>query len=1030
MLKAYFNTRVFEKTGDFSVDKFSVKFSPYESYVGVSVPKGSGWGHVLETGKNHEIGVIIVDEKGEPVNRKGVKVKVYRVENRWWYDNYNRNLANYINRESTELIIDSVMDVTKKGNHFVLRDEYPNWGRYLIRVTDPVSGHSSGRLVTIDWPYWRRAERNNQEFATMLNFQSSKTSYNVEEDITVSFPTSGNEKALITIENGTSVLNSYWVQTTETQTEFKIKATKAMAPNIFVSISLFQKHGNTNIDLPIRMYGVIPVGIENPESHLSPVIDMAEEVRPESTATITVNEKDGKGMHYTLALVDEGLLDLTRFATPNPWNHFYAKQALGVKTWDMYDDVIGAYGGQINKVLGIGGDGAVEKKEGSKANRFKPMVQFLGSFYLEANSTAKHQVKIPNYIGSCRVMVVARNEKAYGSAEKYVKVRKPLMVLATLPRVLGPNEELDLPVNVFALKDNVGKVSVKIETNQFLIPTAGSKKNLVFKKSGDEIVSFPLRVADKLGIGKVKVIVSNGKETATHEIEIDVRAPNPEITNVVEMAVEPGQSWSTNIVYPGIKGTNSGAFEASNFPSINLTRRLRYLIRYPHGCIEQTTSSVFPQLHLENVVDLSDYQKRRITTNITSAINRILRFQTSEGGFAYWPGNIEPNEWGTNYAGHFLLEAKAKGYRVPSYLIKGWIKYQKNMAKRWNPRNYKYPSYAIQAYRLYVLALAGSPDFSAMNQLKAKMTSMGKNARWRLAGAYAMAGQQQVALEIIANLNTHIEDYRGLSYSYGSGSRDMAMILEILTEMGEKGRAASLAKDLAERMNSNRWMSTQTTAYSILAISKFLGDSEAGKLMQFEYLIGGKSKETLNAKVPVYKVDFDPVKDKKITFKNTGKSVLFVKVVQSGIPDQDNRQASNSNVNMSIRYYDLDGNQLNPDTIEQGTDFKAEVTIVNPGTKGYLREMALNQIFPSGWEIHNNRMDQYNSTEGNRADYKDFRDDRVYTYYRLGTGSRVRFVVKLNAAYKGRFYLPTVETEAMYDNTISSIIPGRWVVVK
>jgi len=1029
MLTAYFKTRVFEKTGDFSVDKFSVKFSPYDSYVGIAIPKGSGWGNVLETGKDHQIGVVVVDEKGKALNRKGVKVKVYRIDRNWWWDNYDRDLANYINRSSTELILDSVMDIKKNGSYFKMREEYPNWGRYLIRVTDPASGHSSGKLVTIDWPYWRRASRNNQDFATMLNFQSSKKSYSVGEDINVSFPTSGKEKALVTVENGTSVLQSFWIETTDKQTEFNIKATKEMAPNIYVSIALLQKHGSTSNDLPIRMYGTIPVGVEDPNSHLKPLIDLPDEIRPESTVSIGVSEKLGKEMFYTLAIVDEGLLDLTRFKTPQPWKHFYAKQALGVKTWDMYDQVIGAYGAQLNKILGIGGDGAIDKKGSKKANRFKPMVRFLGEFKLKAGEKVNHKIKIPNYIGSCRVMVVARNKKVYGAAEKNVKVKKPLMVLATLPRVLGPNEEVNLPVNVFALKDNLGKVTVKFESNKFLKSIGPKTQTITFNTSGDQIVLFPLKVSKNIGIGKIKVTVSSGKETAKHEIEIDVRASNPEITNPIEIAIDPGKSWNREIVFPGIDGTNSGSFEVSNFPSINITGRLRYLIRYPHGCIEQTTSSVFPQLHLGNVVELNDQQRIKVIKNITNGILRIAKFQTSEGGFSYWPGESEPNEWGSNYAGHFLLEAKAKGYKVPNYLLDNWLSFQRNKSKRWNYNGEINYNYSIQAYRLYVLSLAGSPDFSAMNQLKSK-TNLNKTSKWRLAGAYALAGQSQVAMEIIEHLTTDVIDYRELSDSYGSGTRDKAMILEVLTDMNERGRSASLAKDIAEKMNSKNWMSTQTTAYSLLALSKFLGESEKGKLMQFNYLLSGNSQVEVNAKIPVYKIDLNPNKDKQLTIKNTGKSVLFVKLSQSGTPDQDNRSASNENVRMTIEYKDMDDRKISPDTIEQGSDFKAEVTIYNPGYKGYLREMALNQIFPSGWEIHNSRMDLYNSEEGSRADYKDIRDDRVYTYYKLGTGSKKTFTVKLNAAYKGRFYLPTVETEAMYDDAINSRLPGRWVVVK
>ena len=1027
MLKAFFKTRVFEKTGDFSVDRFSVKFSPYESYVGVAIPKGSRWGNVLETGKKHQIGVVVVDKNGEKQERKKVKVKVYKIENRWWWDNYNRDLANYINKRSTELIKDTVMDVKRNGSHFTIQEEYPEWGRYLIRVTDPVSGHSSGKLVTIDWPYWRRAERDNQDFATMLNFQSSKKSYKVGEDIKVNFPTGGSERALVTIENGISVLKSFWVETTKNQTSFELEATPEMTPNIYVSISLIQPHGQTANDMPIRMYGTVPVNIEDPMSHIKPVIEMADEIRPESLTSIKVSENDGMDMVYTLAMVDEGLLDLTRFKTPNPWKYFYSKQALGVKTWDMYDNVIGAYGAELNRILGIGGDGMNRKKGGQKANRFKPMVRFLGEFKLGAGKTAEHKIKMPNYIGRVRVMVVARNKKSYGATEKSVKVKKPLMVLATLPRVLGPNEELSIPVNVFALNDGMGKVTVTLKTNELINPTNGTKQTIFFKEAGDEIVEFPVKISDRIGFGKVEVLVQSGEETARHEIEINIRASNPEVDDIVEVVVKPGETWKSAISFPGIEGTNSGSFEVSTFPAMNLTKRLKYLIQYPHGCIEQTTSSVFPQLHLNKVMDLSTKQKRRIIENITSGITRITKFQTDEGGFSYWPGGSSPSAWGSNYAGHFLLEAKAAGYKVPKHLIDNWVNYQKRQAKRWRYSGEYYWEYNTQAYRLYVLAKAGHADFAAMNYMKSK-SNLNLLSKWRLAAAYAIAGQVDVAREITTRLTTEIADYRELAYSYGSGTRDKAMILETLVELREKDKAVFLAKDIAKKLGNQSWMSTQTTAYALLGVSKFLGEHKSD-YMQFDYLLAGKNTEAINAKIPIYKVDLQPGKDDQITIKNTGKSLLFVKLVQSGVPTTDDRSEQQSHLTMRLDYFDLDGSKISPDTIQQGTDFKVEVTVKNPGTKGYLREMAINQIFPSGWEIHNSRMDLYNSEEGSRADYKDIRDDRVYTYYQLGIGSTKTFTIKLSASYKGKFYLPSVESEAMYDNAVNARKKGRWVVV-
>ncbi len=157
-----------------------------------------------------------------------------------------------------------------------------------------------------------------------------------------------------------------------------------MAPNVYVNVSLLQPHAQTKNDLPIRMYGVIPILVEDEATHLQPQIRMEDVIRPETETTVKVSEKSGREMSYTMAIVDEGLLDLTRFGTPDPWQAFYAREALGVKTFDLYNYVLGAYGGRIDGVFSIGGDGEGEVSNPKKrANRFPPVVKFLGPFHPE-----------------------------------------------------------------------------------------------------------------------------------------------------------------------------------------------------------------------------------------------------------------------------------------------------------------------------------------------------------------------------------------------------------------------------------------------------------------------------------------------------------------------------------------------------------------------------------------------------------------------------------------------------------------------
>ncbi|MEI9955052.1 MAG: hypothetical protein WDM90_01755 [Ferruginibacter sp.] len=142
-------------------------------------------------------------------------------------------------------------------------------------------------------------------------------------------------------------------------------------------------------------------------------------------------------------------------------------------------------------------------------------------------------------------------------------------------------------------------------------------------------------------------------------MELDIRNPNPPVTSVSEITLAPGQQWKTTASPIGVTATSAATVEISSIPSMNLQKRLDYLIDYPHGCIEQTTSAVFPQLVLNQLTDLDDYKKSQVDKNVKAGIGKLQNFQRTDGGFSYWPGGSESDEWGTNYAGHFLVEAQA-----------------------------------------------------------------------------------------------------------------------------------------------------------------------------------------------------------------------------------------------------------------------------------------------------------------------------------------------------------------------------------
>lgn len=1031
-LTANFVTKVFEPGGNFSTDRFSMPYHPYNIYTGIHIPPGDKARGMLLTDTNHLVRIVSVDKDGNPVQgKRRVQIEFYKVQWRWWWDKSDEDNSDYNSRSYNEQVSTQVIETNNGLGTYVLRLAYPNWGRYMIKATDLESGHSTGKAFYMDWPGWAGRSQKDQGAggATMLTFAADKDKYTVGEQVNLTIPSGQGGRALITVESGTKVLKSWWLETRPGQSMFKFPVTGDMAPNVYVSVTLLQPHAQTVNDLPIRMYGVIPIMIENPQTHLKPVIKMADVLKPGEKVNINVSEEKGKPMTFTLAVVDEGLLDLTRFETPNPWDAFYAREALGVKTWDMFDFVIGAWGSKLERVLAIGGDEGINKpKDGKKANRFKPVVKFLGPYHLGGGDNKTVSFVMPEYIGSVRTMVVAGEDGAYGMADKATPVRKPLMVLATLPRVLGPEEKVDLPITVFAMEKQVKEVTVQIQANDLFEVDGPASRSIKFGEPGDDVLNFKLKVKPMLGLAKVKVIATSGKERAETSIELDVRNPNPRITMVVDTVLNPGQTWNTTFSPVGIAGTNKIIMEMSSVPPLNLGTRLEYLIHYPYGCVEQTTSSVFPQLYLSDLLELPSERKAEMERNIKAGINRLRIFQVSSGGLTYWPGDGEENSWATNYAGHFMIEAELKGYTLPPGFLDQWKKYQHIKASTWSGSNDN--ACLTQAYRLYTLALAKSPDMGSMNRLK-ETRNLPAIAKWSLAEAYQLAGQPEVAAQLINSLPMTVKPYREMDETFGCDERDKAIMLEALSLMNKREKAMPLVRDLSAALCSTQWMSTQATAYSLMAMSKYVGKAGTKSNMDFNYMVNGSSQH-INTLSAVKQVDLKANAGDRnpAVVKNNGQGLLYIRIISSGIPKPGDEKSAQSNLGMIVSYHGLKGEALDPANITQGSDFYAEVSVTNPGLRGNYKQMALSQIFPSGWEILTSRLDQSDANDKlSTPQYQDIRDDRVYTYFDLKQYETKTFRIYLNATYQGSYYLPTVQAEAMYDASISARQAGQWITI-
>lgn len=1030
---------VTEKGGRPNKTWINIPVEPYSQYVGIQPVK---YGYV-KTGSDVEFPVILVDVDGKPVVGKTIKYRIYRNSKHWWWHYGKDRRLKYKTDYNTILVKEGSLTSNKEHTNikFVPIDN----GEYLVEAIDESgTGHTAGIFFSA-YRYGRGQGKDKN--AGTLALRSDKEKYFVGEKAKISFPAPKEGSILFTIEKWNSILEEKWYNPTgDDEMVIEVPLTKEMVPNAYVSISIIQPHAQTLNDRPIRTFGVLPLLVEDKETKHFIDIKTSSQFRPKEDFVIDLQTSNHKQTQFTIAVVDEGLLDITQFKTPDPWSYFFKKIRLAVNTYDIFSQIIAANIGDVFKTFSIGGDldyreSQLQPEKSKK--RFKPVSLFKGPLMTDQKGRASVKFKMPNYVGSVRIMVIGANKNSYAKAEKAVPVKSELMVLPTLPRVIGPGEKFTIPVSVFAMKDNIGKVNVKVKTEGPITIQNNETKSLVFNLADDKDCYFDITAREEVGQAKVSIIANSDKYTANYDVDIMVRPTSPRIYNSLDNKTAKGDYLNITIPNDGIKGTNRATLTLSNFPNINFGHRLKWLIHYPYGCIEQTTSSVFPQLFLKKFIKYPEAYSEDIDKNINIGLERLRNFQIFSGAFSYWPYENTVSDWGTLYAGHFMVEAKKLGYHVAEDLYLNWSNFTKGSAKKHSG------NLMSRVYRCYILAVDGKAELSEMNTLmESQLDKLNNTQKWLLAATYKLAGLQTEAEMLVSNLGTTVKDYSEFSGSYGSALRDKAMILEAAVILEKFNIADVITKEITSLISSYNWYSTQTLSYSLMAIGKYMNviQGENKNLVIKGYLEDFKGKRIPfnNEKTFNIKITEGFGKEIKIFIdKKTNTDFVYSTLSWDGVPLKSDIITENKNLKLSVSWLDENGNEFDPSEIKQGTTFYAKYTVKNTTATNNVDEVALLQILPSGWEIVNTRL--LNETLPlwtsryillNREDYLDIRDDRVMWFFDLYERriknrdyKKLDFIVKLTAVTVGEYDLPGTLTEAMYNNNYRASEKGKRVKV-
>ena len=770
----------------------------------------------------------------------------------------------------------------------------------------------------------------------------------------------------------------------------------------------------------IRSSGNADIEVDHSAAHkLDVAITAPGIVLPESETEVTVSlttlageKQDGQ---VCLFAVDEGVLALTGFRTPDIYKFFCQSDDTFISLCETYSELFPNLTILSDGTIGGGDDAAAALK--ASVLKMKESVRIIEPSVPVMSGSATVKVKIPDHTGALRFMAVASSPDAVGSGEREVIVRSPVGLTVSAPRALAPGDEAVITVRAFNhdAKDGAVKFTVALPDTLRIV---GESPRIDSLKPGEtKDVSFRVKATDKSGEGSVAATLAVGGDTRTESVYLTVRNPNPPQTVTKFVSVAPGKGFTLDL--PAKFATVNGvALTVSSSPAVGVKGALGWLNDYPYGCLEQTVSGAFPFIAVDPLVKagLLDAEiAKTMQPKIPAAYARILGMMAGDGAFAMWPD--VRREWpeGTVYAAHFIFDAAAAKLisldpavrrDVTAYLLR-----LANTAGKYTPE--------LRAYAAYVLAAAGSRDFviPARNILAGSKPGFAQflAAAALVRGGYAGEGAE--ALRASLSDSGWLYGESPVAGMYDTTSR-AGMVLNILMKCDPKGSrdaAAKLATFLSGRIRKDGscWGTTQSNAWASMGLAAFAEYYPPAEISG-SVAMPGKEKSALSG------TSFEqscPDGNGKAVVDNTGTSEFFVQAVVKGVPK--NAVPAGGPIRLNREFFDEKGNPVT--SLKHGEIAFVRITVDAPGV---VENLVLSDILPAGLEIEDDSLATRLGSAGRipknillkdrcEFDRTEKRDDRFLTFGTLYQSAYAIYTVR--AVTPGKFTVPAVHAEAMYD---------------
>jgi len=982
-----------------------------------------------------------VNKDGYPVNgaKAKVEIKYFHYEN---VVERNSNRYNYISQRREAQVY--TKDLTINGTNGLVSFKPARSGEYEVRILFPgAENYVAAQFYAYGW-----SDTDYSSFEIdkegEVSISQDKTDYKPGETAHLLFKSPFDGTMLVTFEQE-DVLEYRFIEIKDKAASLDLKIKDEHLPNIYVSATAFKKISDNELPLTVA-HGYQSLKVDNPANRLAITIQSPEKCRSKSKQQITV--KTTPNTELTVAVVDEGILQITDYKTPDPYAWYYTKRALGVHAYDVYRQLFPELSMRSSSFAG-GSPFDLERRINPVTNKRVKLIS-LWSGQCRTNSSGEFTFRfdVPQFSGALRVMVVAYKDNRFGGAEKQIRVSDPITLSAAIPRFLSPGDKVNMPVTLSNTTAKPVDVSVELVVKGTAKASGRVTQQVKIPANSEKLVEFNIEALQAVGQADISVIAKGAGETFTEVTHVPVRPPSGLVRFTGAGSVNAGNSKSVKI--------NSGMFPAgvqshlliSKSPIAEFTGNLNSLIRYPYGCMEQTVSAAFPQIYLTDLMKAmsaypGDYGDAKTEMNprynVQEAIQKIETFQQYNGGLATWPTGGEVNWWTSVYAAHFLYEAGKAGYDVNQKTIRDLYKYLEQRVKEKETATWFYyennvlksqviPRQEIM-YSLYVLTLAGRQNIPLMNYYRSKFSELNTESQYLLAASYMQAGDRAAYRQLLpANAGTElpVSAFGGCFDSY---IRERALILYALLDTDpENPQIGMMVNMLSSELRKQNWYSTQENAFALLALGRF-AKMAANSAITAEVNVNGKSAGKFDGRDLTLNTNLNNA-DLNIFSKGSGNLFYFYEV--SGIKSTGLPQDEDNFLEVRKKFYDRNGRVLNGNSYAQNDMVVVEITLRSKESS-VVENVAITDLLPACFEIENSRLNAERSAEwmkgGSIPDYTDIRDDRI-SFFTTATAGVKKFYYTVRVVGKGEYVMGPVSADAMYDGKYHSYSGSAYVTVK